>query len=167
MAPFTTHAVRHIAHSTLAAVPCGPALNKEDLLLPFSVVTTGFVSVLATAGLLMLDLRRATCRPALPPANVRLLSSMTGFVLLHPCTCTLVLRTICPNRWPMCRIVHFAQEDVRLPFFMTGPGVPRGVRVGNELQASMTDLTATLMWLAGVWGWRDVWAVGGAAQRSA
>lgn len=41
------------------------------------------------------------------------------------------------------------EEDVRLPFFMTGPGIPRGVKVGMEFQAAMTDITATILQLAG------------------
>ncbi|KAG2489560.1 hypothetical protein HYH03_012011 [Edaphochlamys debaryana] len=41
------------------------------------------------------------------------------------------------------------EEDVRVPFLMAGPGVPRGMATGMELQASMLDLTATIMWLAG------------------
>ncbi|KAG2440650.1 hypothetical protein HYH02_010229 [Chlamydomonas schloesseri] len=40
------------------------------------------------------------------------------------------------------------EEDVRVPFLMAGPGVPRGVYV-PEVAAAMTDLTATIAHLAG------------------
>lgn len=39
------------------------------------------------------------------------------------------------------------EEDVRVPFFMRGPGVPRGVK--SDWQASMVDLPATIIKLAG------------------
>ncbi len=87
---------------------------------------------------------RLSLRFGIRRKGVRLRSSVS----LLATTCIL-LRHATSGR--MCHVCRPAapQEDVRLPFFVTGPGVPRGVRVGNELQASMTDLTATLMWLAG------------------
>ena len=42
----------------------------------------------------------------------------------------------------------YFEEDVRVPFLMAGPGVPRGVYV-PEVAAAMTDLTATIAHLAG------------------
>ncbi|KAG2487045.1 hypothetical protein HYH03_014291 [Edaphochlamys debaryana] len=42
----------------------------------------------------------------------------------------------------------FYEEDVRVPFLVAGPGVPRGVAAAG-LQAAMTDLTATIVELAG------------------
>ncbi|KAG2435229.1 hypothetical protein HXX76_007311 [Chlamydomonas incerta] len=41
------------------------------------------------------------------------------------------------------------EEDVRLPLLMTGPGIPVGAATGAEFQAAMTDITATVLWLAG------------------
>ncbi|KAG2446696.1 hypothetical protein HYH02_008262 [Chlamydomonas schloesseri] len=41
------------------------------------------------------------------------------------------------------------EEDVRLPLVMAGPGIPVGAATGPEFQAAMTDLTATVLWLAG------------------
>ncbi|PNW86422.1 hypothetical protein CHLRE_02g085850v5 [Chlamydomonas reinhardtii] len=41
------------------------------------------------------------------------------------------------------------EEDVRLPLLMTGPGIPVGAATGSEFQAAMTDITATVLWLAG------------------
>ncbi|KAG2425492.1 hypothetical protein HXX76_013701 [Chlamydomonas incerta] len=41
------------------------------------------------------------------------------------------------------------EEDVRVPLLMAGPGVPRGAATGPELQASLVDLTATILALAG------------------
>ena len=60
------------------------------------------------------------------------------------------------------------EEDVRVPFLMAGPGVPRGVYV-PEVAAAMTDLTATIAHLAGAWppaGSRDVWIAGRDGERA-
>lgn len=59
----------------------------------------------------------------------------------------------------MCVCVYPpSQEDVRLPLLMTGPGIPVGAATGSEFQAAMTDITATVLWLAG--GWMGVMLVG-------
>ncbi|PNH09674.1 Arylsulfatase [Tetrabaena socialis] len=62
------------------------------------------------------------------------------------------------------------EEDVRLPLLLTGPGIPRGVLIGPEMQATMTDVTATILSLEhaeglGLQGW--VKAVQGAAATAA
>ena len=60
------------------------------------------------------------------------------------------------------------EEDVRVPMLMAGPGIPRGAATGPELQASLTDLTATILALAGAGGlilrlgeWRGWWGCRG------
>ncbi|PNW84226.1 hypothetical protein CHLRE_04g226050v5 [Chlamydomonas reinhardtii] len=42
----------------------------------------------------------------------------------------------------------YYEEDVALPFFIRGPGVPRGA-YANTVQAAMVDVTATILNLAG------------------
>jgi hypothetical protein len=68
------------------------------------------------------------------------------------CVCPAPLLIHLPFRRSACCCLHERtqryEEDVRVPFLMAGPGVPRGVYV-PEVAAAMTDLTATIAHLAG------------------